>query len=168
MEITRDQYIEQLSKLYWISPQLEAFLKGVKATYYAYNEITQELTIDEVWIEGVQFLITVQTNSSYKRLVYFRDDIVMPELAYEQLELPIEYLEPKLNALKEAIVRQGCELINSGMGGNDQYLWHDLAMPIDGFTVKQLVICASMWYNYNKSAHELIERQRHHLKKIQY
>lgn len=161
MQLEKEQFIEYLSKIPNLNEQLKGFLLGLNSTYYAYNETTKELTVDEVWIKGVQFMIILDMRDVRKvPVISFRDDIVEPTLASEQFGVPLELLETKLNTLIESLSKLGCDLVQAGVGGNEEYLWYDLIIPREIFTVKLLVTCAIMWNSYNKYAYSIINEYR--------
>ncbi|MGG3890320.1 hypothetical protein [Metabacillus fastidiosus] len=116
--------------------------------YYEEQKKYNELVIDEVFYGLRQYLVTINLT---REVISFTDDLVISSSVENYLD-DIDYKEweEKLNQLKENISKYDFRLLDTGNGGNDDYVWYKVEIEVNKFTEEKLQKVTDLWSNYNE------------------
>jgi hypothetical protein len=125
--------------------------------YYEISEKGNLLKIDEVFIEGRQYLITIDLK---RNKIEFTDDLVNFESVSNLFNVPDELdfkeWDTCYNQLKTDMTKYNFSLVNS-FNGNEDYFWHYIVTDVSLFNESDLIAATKLWDSYNKDRRSLYE-----------
>jgi hypothetical protein len=126
--------------------------------YYEIAEGGTLLKIDEVFIEGRQYLMTIDLK---RKKIEFIDDLVNFESVSNLFNIPDD-LDPQewencYNNLKNNMNKYNFTLVNS-FAGNEDYFWHHIVIDVSRFNEDNLIAVTNLWDAYNNDRRSLYEK----------
>lgn len=153
MEVTKEELLNSIPEKY---NELKEFIgqQGCR-----YHEIFKNgCLIDECDFHGRQYLIKIDFNSG---TVTFIDDLVNLDKLSNicSKEIDTKKWIKREERLNKEIEKTGFSLNYTGNGGNDDYLWYQLSINLDKFTLDGLRKATMLWTDYNNKTREFSKRQ---------
>lgn len=137
---------------------IKEFIKIYGTDFGRYSERENTVIFDEVSFGDRQFMVIVSLDSKFPYIT-FRDDLEFYERVYECFNTNLELLKFKHENLIKAMNNIGVIFKPSrNGGGNESYLWFDLDIKLDKFTIELLSECEKLWSEYNREIQNYINK----------
>ena len=99
-------------------------------------------------IEGKDYFTKISTQRAKDNTITFTDALTDYELVKDELDIELSDAIDKYNKLLNGIKSFGYKLELSH-GGNDNYQWYSLIIPINKFDENKVIECVKLWNEYN-------------------
>lgn len=151
-EIAKEKMLELIPNE-WVN--VKQFIKEIKSYYF--EKDGENLKIDEVEIEGRQYLIVINLKF---HTIEFIDDLVDWESVYQyDRGINIEEWKREFKKLENEIQKYNMRLLYTGNGGNEDYLWYKVSCPVETFKKEDLQQVTILWDTYNENRRKIIENK---------
>lgn len=104
-------------------------------------------------------MVIISLDSKFPYII-FRDDLEYYEKVYEYYNIDFELWRFKHKNLIKTMNDLGVKFRPSRNGGGDGcYLWFDLDIKLDEFSIELLSKCENLWTKYNKEIQKYMTKK---------